>query len=223
MTMGLRSNRRRFMQGLGASLAGLPFLRSLPSQAAPGDHPRRLIVFFSGNEPIGKSYWKPAGDGSEFALTSLKPMMQSLEPLRDKLTIIGEMALKTREKETFGAGHVGVGHLLTGRTVSPYGSGNAEFWGGGVSVDQFIASRLGVNALTLGARPGGNNGNSRISYLGKDQPVHPIDDPLKAFDKMFGGLGGDDPEKAALRARKKSVLDFVAKDLEAAKAGLSSA
>lgn len=223
MANPIRTSRRRFLGGAAASAMSLPFLSSLlgrTARAADGAHAKRLVVFFTPNEPIGRDHWKPAGSGSAFPLTSLPAMMRGLEPHRDDLVLVGDLEMKTRDRETFGAGHVGIGHMLTGRTVLPYGTGAAEFWASGVSVDQHVATHLGVDALTLAARPGGSSGNSRISYTGANQPVHPLTRPDDAFDKLFADAALPPDELAALRARRLSVLDRVAGDLQGMRASL---
>jgi uncharacterized protein DUF1552 len=198
--------RRTVLGGLGLAAVTLPWLRSIPSANA-ADYPTRFVVFFSPNEPIDEGYWKP---GADFALTEV---MQSLVPFKQKLVLIGNMSMHTRDLDKFGGGHVGIGHLLTGEINIPYGTANYEFWAGGISVDQFIASELGVQPLTLAACPGGNNGNSRISYAGANQPVHPIEDPQKAFDSVLGDYTLPPDELAAMRAQRKIVLDSVAGQL----------
>ena len=195
-------SRRHFLGGACASAAALPLLSNLVGRAVRADddgvHAKRLVVFFTPNEPIDRDHWKPSGSGSEFALTSLPAMMGSLEPHLQDLVLVGDLDMKTRDKETFGAGHVGIGHMLTGRTVSPYGTGNADFWASGISVDQHVANHLGVDALTLGALPGGANGNSRISYTGANEPVHPLTRPDDAFDALFADATLPAEELAAL-------------------------
>ncbi len=212
-----RSTRRNFLAGAGASALSLPFLSSYLSRsvkaADDGVHAKRLVVFFTPNEPIRKDHWMPDGSGDAFDLTTLAPMMASLQPHAQDMLMIGDLEFKTREIETHGAGHVGIGHMLTGRTVAPYGSQAANFWASGPSVDQYIADALNVDALTLGARPGGANGNSRISYRAANQPVHPTARPDDAFDALFSDFALPASELAALRARRLSVLDRVAGDL----------
>ncbi len=214
---------RRALLGSGlAALGALPFLsRGLMKEALAkeGAGPaQRLIVFFTPNEPVHADHWKPAGIQDGDALTSLRPMMESLEPHMQDILMIGEMEMHTRGAEPHGAGHTGIGHMLTGRLVEPYGPGAAEFWASGASVDQHIAQALGVDALTLGVRSGGANGNSRISYTGASQPVHPQTRPDQAFDNLFSDFTLPPSELAELRARRLSVLDRVAGDLQ----GLSS-
>ncbi len=210
---------RRALLGSGlAALGALPFLsRGLMKEALAkeGAGPaQRLIVFFTPNEPVHADHWKPAGIQDGDALTSLRPMMESLEPHMQDILMVGEMEMQTRDAETHGAGHVGIGHMLTGRLVTPYGPGAPEFWASGASVDQHIAQALGVDALTLGVRCGGANGNSRISYTGPSQPVHPQTRPDQAFDSLFSDFTLPPSELAELRSRRLSVLDRVAGDLQ---------
>lgn len=210
-----RITRRGLLGGAGAAALSVPFISSLASRslrAAEGDAAKRLIVFFTPNEPIDRDHWLPETSGTQ--LTGLPPMMAALAPHMGQMVMVGDLEMKTREIETHGAGHVGIGHMLTGRTVAPYGSGNAEFWGSGISVDQHVADALGVDALTLGARPGGANGNSRISYRGASQPVHPMTRPDDAFASLFADATLPPDELAALRARRLSILDRVSGDLQ---------
>ena len=211
-----KMNRRHFLAGLGAGAAALPLLSRLPSAHAQA-FPTRFVVFFTPNEPIDPSYWEP---GSGFSLTDV---MQPLTQHKDKLLMIGHMKMETRDKDNFGGGHVGMGHLLTGEVNNPYGSGNPEFWAGGISVDQLIANELNVEAMTVAARPGGANGNTRISYSGANNPVHPIEDPLKAFDTFLGDYTIPVDDLAELRAQKRTVLDAVAGQLDRLKGKIAKA
>ncbi|MEM6996079.1 MAG: DUF1552 domain-containing protein [Myxococcota bacterium] len=222
MSIRPRSTRRSFLTGAGAGALSLPLLSSYFSRsveaAQDGAYAKRLIVFFTPNEPIHRDHWMPDGQGDSFALTTLAPMMASLQDHAQDIVMIGDLEMKTRDIETHGAGHVGIGHMLTGRTVTPYGSANAEFWASGISVDQYVADACGVDALTLGARPGGANGNSRISYRGDSQPVHPRTRPDETFDALFADFELPASELAAQRARRLSILDRVSGDIN----GLSS-
>lgn len=223
---GSRTSRRRFLAHGGLGALSLPFLSSFfeRSVAASKDGlcAKRLIVFFTPNEPIDRDHWLPEGNGDAFALTSMPSMLAPLQDHMQDILMVGNLEMKTREIETHGAGHVGIGHMLTGRTVAPYGSGNPEFWGSGISVDQYVADALGVDALTLGARCGGSNGNSRMSYRAASQPVHPTQAPDDAFDSLFSDFQLGDDELAQLRARRMSVLDRVSGDINGLKQQLPS-
>lgn len=207
--------RRTLLGGLGAAFAGLPFLSRMPSAEAQ-EFPKRFMVFFTPNEAIDKDFWKP---GAGFAL---KEMMSPLEPLKHKLNVIGGLALKSRMDDDHPGGHVGIGHLLIGRKVIPYGPNEPDHFGGGISVDQHIANELGVEALVLGARTGGNNGNGRLSYVAGNEPVPPVEDPLKAFDQTLGDYTLPPDELADLKAQRRSVLDTVAGHLDGLAPKMSS-
>lgn len=214
--------RRRFLGGLGAGAMLAPLVGSLARAGEIGPAPR-LLVFFTPNEPIAREHWHPGGAGNEFALDMpLRPMMQSLDPFRADMLMIGDMKMRTRDLDNFGGGHVGMGHMLTGHINVPYGEQNYEFWAGGISVDQHIANALDCDALTLAVSPGGNSGNGRMSYSGRNQPVHPTTRPDDAFDALFADALLPADELALLRARRLSVLDRVVGDLEKAKARVSA-
>jgi hypothetical protein len=218
-----RISRRGLLQGTAASMLAVPFLRSLTSAAQDSPHRKRFVVFFSPNEPIDRDHWLPNGAGSEFALPAALPaMLEPLEPFRDDLLMLGNLELATRQKDSFGGGHVGMGHMLTGEVNIPYGTANNEFWAGGISVDQFIAQALGVDALTLKAGSGGSNGQGRMSYLGANQPVHPHEDPMAVFQQLFGDFQLPPDELKEIRAQQSNVLDFVASDVARVRSQLPS-
>lgn len=216
-----RHARRRLLQGIAAGALAYPFVRALPSAA--GEHPKRLLFFYSPNNSMDSPYWRPDGEGSEFTLPDeLPPMLEALNPFRDKLLIVGNMEMTTRDKETGPGGHVGMGHQLTGwaNSLWPDLQNETDFWGGGISLDQFVANELGTQALTLSARPYGTSGGSRISYTGKDQPVDPYEDPAAAFAAMFGNPDIGNDEQLARNQRQIKAMDRVAAELDRLKGRL---
>jgi len=215
-------NRRSWLTMLGAGAASLPFAPSLLKADVVGRR-TRFIVFFSPNEPIERSYWQPDGasDGSAIP-TRLPSVMRSLEPHVGDLTFIGDMKMHTRDADDHGGGHVGIGHMLTGHVNRPWGPGASDFWAGGISVDQYIANRLEVQALTLGVQNRGSSGNSRMSYSGADLPVHPIESPAETFEQLFGDLDLSDDERLDRVARRRSVLDGVLRNTERMRTGLGT-
>jgi hypothetical protein len=202
-----RIDRRTLLRGLGASVAALPFLGRIPSAIAE-EFPKRFVVFFTPNDAIDKSFWQPG------AGLSLTPMMKPLEPYKSKLVVLGELEMQSRLDDPWAGGHIGTGHVLVGRKVIPYGSGEGSHYAAGISVDQHIAKALGVEALVVGARVNGTNGNARISYLGANEPVPPIEDPVKAFAQVLGDYSVPPDQLAELHAQRRSVLDAVAGHLD---------
>jgi hypothetical protein len=61
-----------------------------------------------------------------------------------------------------------------------------------------------------------------MSYLARNQPVHPTSRPDEAFDALFADALLPPDELAMLRARRLSVLDRVAGDLDKAKAKVAA-
>jgi hypothetical protein len=142
--------------------------------------------------------------------------VQPLEPFRDNLLMVGNMAMHTRDKETGPGGHVGMGHQLTGWANIPWENQEqeSEFWAGGISIDQRVADELGVDALCLAAKTLGNNGGCRISYRGANDPVHPYEDPVAAFNALFGDPDLAHDELIAQYQRQVRSLDRVATELD---------
>jgi hypothetical protein len=100
--------------------------------------------------------------------------------------------------------------------------------GNGISIDQRLASTVGANdpfrLLYLGAQANVNNasGDKHISYVAPGFTTPPEDNPVAAFNRVFGnagtttGGGSGDPRSA----RRLSVLDNAKAELEALKTKL---
>ncbi|HEV8245466.1 MAG TPA: DUF1552 domain-containing protein, partial [Polyangiaceae bacterium] len=121
---------------------------------------------------------------------------------------------------------IGLSQMLTG--VSYIYDGSTAVAGslpggyaGGISVDQYIASKIGGEtkfpSLELGVITTTDTGVqpfSRMISAGPNQPVPPSEDPAAAFQRIFSdgtAVGGATVDQAL--AQRKSVLDFVADDL----------
>jgi hypothetical protein len=101
--------------------------------------------------------------------------------------------------------------------------GPGSGWPGGISVDQFIANRIGMAGTLPGAPAMGTKFTSlefsvkrmsgsiwsRMSYSEPAVPVTPMDDPGIAFDRIFADVGTDASTLARQSARRKSVLDLI--------------
>jgi hypothetical protein len=101
--------------------------------------------------------------------------------------------------------------LLEGNFVG--GDGSLAGWGGGITVDQFIAQRIGadspIESLQLGVRASGAEVRHRLSYTGPAAPLPPENDPRAVFDRLFSDGLTDPGEMDAIRRRRRSVLDAV--------------
>ncbi len=213
--MSTFSTRRDFLRHVGASAAVLPFVGNLPSLAAAGPvrRKKRLVVMFSPNGVVPKTFWPDeAGE-----LTKFKASLEPLEPFRDRTLTLHGVCDKIRGD---GDSHMrGIGCLLTGIELFPGniqgGSHTPAGWSTGHSVDQEIKRHLQSNpetatrfgSLEFGVVvPDRADTWTRMVYAGPNQPIAPIDDPYQMFAKLYGDRRN--------RAVVGSVLDDLREDLQ---------
>jgi len=209
------STRRKFFRDLGISAAAFPFLLNLPSLGFANQQARkkRLVVMFSPNGIVPKTFW-PDAEGEKFAL---KESMKPLEPFRDRTLILKGVCDKVRGD---GDNHMrGMGCLLTGVELFPGniqgGSDTPAGWASGLSIDQEIKnhlqsrpdSRTRFGSLEFGVMvPERADTWTRMVYAGPNKPLAPIDDPYQMFAKLYGRVKD--------RETLKSILDDVQDDLK---------
>jgi len=216
-------NRRGFMKLVGATAASaaLPMMPSV-ARAAEGDGaPTRLIIFFTANGTI-RSRWRPEGSGSNFTIPD-DGILTPLREVKDKVLIVDGMDLRSTRAGP-GDGHQrGMGHMLTGKELLPGddfegGGGGSVGWARGPSVDQYIAEQVHdgerFKSVNFGVQSGGPNVWSRMSYQGDANPVEPNQDPFNSFDRLFAPVLENKEKLERIRARRKSVLDFLQTDLD---------
>ncbi|PTL80638.1 DUF1552 domain-containing protein [Vitiosangium sp. GDMCC 1.1324] len=198
----IRIGRRQFSAGLGASLLATPLLNFLSGEAqAATPVAKRLIVFFTPNGTVHR-YWRPSGSETDFTF----PAGTILEPLnRHRANVLVCEGIDFVEVDNHEAG---MANMLTG-------GGTAQSISGGLSVDQFIASKIGqgsrFQSLEFGVQTSlwGAARSTRMSYSAPGVFVSPEDNPRNAFQRLFGALGGDTASADKLLRRRKSVLDLV--------------
>jgi hypothetical protein len=96
-------------------------------------------------------------------------------------------------------------------------------WASGISLDQHIAKAVGATtrfrSLELGVRVIDAEVRGRLSYLGPNQPVPPMESPYDVFDRVFSGIKppttGADPAMDRLQLERRSVIDFLKDELGA--------
>jgi len=216
-------NRRQFLRTLGVSAASMPFLAGLPSLiGAPLPQRRqRVIIMFSPNGTLPNDFW-PDQEGDAF---SLKSILEPLAPFKDRTLLLKGVFNKIRGD---GDNHMrGMSCLLTASELLPGniqgGSDNPAGWAGSISIDQeiknFYQSRAETKtrfgSLEFGvAVPNRADPWTRMSYAGANQPVAPIDNPYRMFEKLYGQM----KDKDSL----VSILDDVRDDLKKVSAKLSA-
>ncbi len=212
--MPYATNRRDFLVRSGLSAAAANFLLGLPSVrgAAAERKKQRVVYLFSPNGVIPKHFW-PEKLGADF---ELKRILKPLAPFKDRMMTMHGICNQIRGD---GDGHMrGIGCLLTGIELFPGdvqgGSDTPAGWSRGISVDQQIKNRYQADpatqtrfgSLEFGVMvPERADTWTRMSYAGANQPVAPIDNPYKMFDKLYG--------QTKNRQLLASVLDELTDDL----------
>ena len=98
----------------------------------------------------------------------------------------------------------------------------------GMSIDQFVASKIGQDSrfasLEFGVQTSawGAGAQTRMSYAGPGQWVSPDDDPAHVYGRLFGDFMGGDQAAEALRTRRQRVVDLLVDEANALKARLGS-
>jgi hypothetical protein len=230
-------SRRTVLRGLGVTLA-LPVLDAMvPAVTAqrrtPAGSPRvrlaclEMVHGSAGATKFGatKNLWSPAEAGHAFDLspTSLEP----LEPFRDSVTIISNT--DCRMADAFSDNEVGGDHnrssaayLTQAKPKQTLGSDIHA----GVSMDQLYAQRAGqdsaIPSIQLAIESDDTGGchygyacvyMGPISWATPTKPLPAIRDPRMAFDQLFGS-GGTPAERAARRRTDRSILDWIARDVQ---------
>ena len=228
--------RRTFLRGIGTTLA-LPLLDAMvPAMAATrltaATRPTRLGFVYVPNGIIQKN-WLPTAEGTAFEFT---PTMKALEPFRDKLVVMSNLAQINGRALGDGPGdHARAGATwLTG--VHPKKTEGADIHAG-ISADQIAARQFGnetqLGSLEIGLEEpqlagGCDSGYScaytnTVSWRSPTTPNPVETNPRAVFERMFGDGQSNDP--AARLARMKedsSILDFMMEDVSRMKAGLGS-
>jgi len=200
-------SRRRFLAGAGAGLLATSLFGGLrgESRADASQTAKRLVIFFSPNGTVHK-HWRPQGSGAAFTF----PAGSILEPLKKH---------QQRVLVCDGIDYKSVDNHEGGMAAMLTGGGGAASSTGGMSIDQFVASKVGQNSkfgsLEFGVQTSawGGNVQTRMSYLAPGVYAPPDDSPKSVYKRMFGDLSGDPMAMDKLLARKKSVIDLVRSEI----------
>jgi len=221
--------RRTFLRGVGVSLA-LPLLESMvPALTAfaktPGTSQRRLGCIYVPHGVIMEQ-WTPATAGAGFEFT---PIMKPLEPFRDAVVVVSNLA---RPEAGVDTNHAGApASFLSG--LPPKRTDGPDFRLG-ATFDQIVAKQIGqdtafpslevatedFSALIGSCAPGFSCAYANtLSWQGPTTPLPMEINPRVMFERMFGE--GDTPEERSARVREdRSVLDFVSADLNDLERGI---
>ncbi len=212
--------RRTFLRGIGATVA-LPLLDAMvPAMTAlaatPGNPVRRLGFVYI---PMGAHIpeWTPPGSHK---LTELSPILRSLTPFIDQLTVISNLELKNAYPGTHATSNAA---FLSAATAKWTESTDYQL---ATTVDQIAAQRIGAAtrlpslelAMDLLTTVGQcDNGyacvyQNNLSWSSPTTPLPAEAHPRIAFERLFGD-GGSAADRSAELRTKASLLDWVGEDI----------
>lgn len=207
-------NRRTFLRSATGVALGLPFLDCMRGDAFASNNvnlPKRLctIYFPYGASVPGDDHedrdwgWFPIREENSFRYTKV---MESMNPLRDHVSILGGLSHPTGRKI---GGHDTGDIFLTGASFSGANFKNT------VSFDQVAAAKYGeqtrFSSLVLSSDGGiGMPTRSKtLSFSHSGQPIPALDKPQQIFDRLFGDAGGTIEETRRRLGTEASMLDQV--------------
>jgi hypothetical protein len=224
--------RRTFLRGLRTVMA-LPLLDSMiPAMASSSKSPIRLGFVYVPNGIIPGG-WLPKAEGTAF---DFMPTMKPLEPFREKLLVVSNLAQINGRALGDGAGdHARAGATwLTG--VHPKKTQGMDIHVG-VSADQLAAREMGkatqFASLEIGLEEpylagGCDSGYScaytnTISWRSPTTP-NPVEiSPRAVFERLFGDGGTTDMAVRRKRTEQdRTILDYVRGDLARIEPGLGA-
>jgi hypothetical protein len=212
--------RRLVLGGLGVAVS-LPAFESLGGRRARAQAMRRqrMLAIFLPNGAL-MDEWIPPAVGPDFPLP---PLMAPLGSLKKKLLVLSGLSNLPGRPDN-GTGDHACGTAAS-FTASPPRRGDGPLIKNGISVDQAAAARLKqetrVASLQLGLEDGATSGDcefgfscvyeNAISWASDKQALPKTTSPSSVFDQMFDGFdpAASAEARAARRARKTSVLDYV--------------
>ncbi len=237
---GKHMPRRRFLRGVGATVA-LPFLdamipagRRLSGTARASVEKTRLVCIEEVHGLPGCNDWgatkhlfAPATTGADFELlpdNALSPLSE----FQDYLTIISNTDVRMAEALTppeIGGDHFRSSAVFLTQCHPKQTQGSDIF--AGTSMDQMYAQRFGQDTPMPSMQfcienldqAGGCTYNyscvytDSVSWASPTEPLPMIRDPRVAFDMLFGA-GSTPEDREERRATRKSILDWIARDVE---------
>lgn len=221
--------RRTFLRGMGATV-GLPLLSAMVPAFSSAQtltaSIRRLGFLYVPNgismNHLGVNFWKPEAVGSNFELS---PIMASLAPFRDQLTVVSGMSLPMAESLGDGSGD----HTRACSTwlngVHPLKTEGADVRAG-TTADQMAAAVLGKETALPSLELGidleylvgiGENGYSQlyqntISWRTPTTPAPIENNPRIVFERLFGD-GSTASERLSRIQTDRSILDDVGEEM----------
>jgi hypothetical protein len=211
--------RRTFLRGLGGMLA-LPLLDAMvpaaTALAKTAANPVRRLGFVFMPMGCDQSRWTPPGEN----LNELSPILQSLAPVKDQVTVITNMELQNAYPGSHATSNAAFLSAAKAKLTE-----STDYYLG-TTVDQIAARRIGQEtqlpslelAMDLLQVVGQcDNGyacvyQNNLSWSSPTTPLPAEAHPRLVFESLFGEGGSIAERRAALRKRA-SLLDSFTDDL----------
>lgn len=199
-----RFSRRTLLATIGGSAALLPLIDAERAQAAATGFPKRLVTVTWGHG-VCKGHFYPAGDGVD------SEVLAPLAPVASKTLVAAGLDYKMMiEQGKSYDGHYTYPVIWTGTYTN---TGGQTCTSNGPSVDQVVSDAIAQQvALPVPLLVITVEGES-ASWRGAAQRNTGEGEPKRLFDKLFGSPTTSSEDLAKLRARRKSVLDYVGREL----------
>jgi hypothetical protein len=164
--------------------------------------PRRFVLFFWGNGML-PDRWVPTGTGADYTLSE---QLEPLASIREHLTVVSGMAVKT---PNIGAHSSGPAGFLAGGPLRQDGTNMVM---PGPTIDQIIANEVGGNTVFRSLEIAVEDGARGLSHTSPTS-VNPAEsNPRVLFERLFGGsfrAPGEEPIVDPTLSLRRSVLDAV--------------
>lgn len=202
-----RFSRRALLKRIGASAAMLPLINAERALAAPNGAPKRLVTIAWGHGVAQPSFYPPGENPVEMEI------MKPLAPYASKVLLPAGIDIKVMlDANHRYDGHFSYPSLFTGTYVNMGGQRSAA---GGPSIDQIYSDEVAkvVNLpkpLMVMTAAG-----SSASFRGDSARNTGETDPGRLFMQLFAGASLPPGQFDGLRARRKSVLDHLNRELQA--------
>ncbi|MFT5430518.1 MAG: hypothetical protein ACI9OJ_001193 [Myxococcota bacterium] len=208
-------SRRTLLRGIlagGVVSVALPaleiFTGSGKSAFAAGEgFPKRFGMFFWGNG-VQPERWIPAKTGDDFELSD---ELMPLSALMGEFTVVSGLEVKVQNLKPHGSGP---GGLLSGTDLKIEGDDDTFRL---PSLDQRIAAAVGGATLYRSVEAAVQPGASGRSYTGPGSRNPPVSDPIKLYERLFGGSFAAPGEEQVIDpklALRRSVLSAVRSDAQ---------
>lgn len=220
-------SRRAFLREAGLGLGGLGLLPTLGAERAYAKgHPRRLMIVVQTNGTIADAFF-PRGEGADLANLTLPAITEPLEPHKQDLLFVENLELRHfNEQKNNGGGHDNYGVTFVGLPGEQRDTGDPRGFRPpypvSPSIDQHIVDGMRKRGVLRSPLPkvhlgcqienAGTN-QKRCFWRDRGQPVAPENNPARVAGSFFGGSALGDPSYERLRIERKSMLDYLGRDL----------